>query len=75
MELGTKQAVINYQDCDPHVCDPDQGLCKATRVCHHDVLLQEEPGDPPMLISVRGCVGCGDCVRACPVEAITIQRG
>ena len=21
------------------------------------------------------CVGCGDCVRACPVQAISMQRG
>jgi Fe-S-cluster-containing hydrogenase component 2 len=21
------------------------------------------------------CVGCGDCVRACPVQAIALQRG
>jgi len=75
MELGTKYAVINYQVCEPDKCDPHQGICKAVQVCPHDLLIQEEPGDPPMLYSTRMCVGCGDCVRACSLNVINIQYG
>ena len=73
MELGTKYAVINYQVCEPNKCDPHQGICKAAQVCPHDLLIQEEPGDPPMLYSTRMYVGCGDYVRECPLNAINIQ--
>ena len=75
MELGTKYAVINYQVCEPDKCDPHQGICKAAQVCPHNLLIQEEPWDPPMLYSTRMCVGCGDCVRECPLNAINIQYG
>ena len=33
-----------------------------------------QTGEPPMLLSVTMCVGCGDCVRVCPLGAIAIER-
>lgn len=75
MYLGTKYAVINHQVCEPDICNPHQGVCKAAQVCSHDLLMQEEPGDPPMLYSTKMCVGCGDCVPECPLKAINIQYG
>lgn len=33
----------------------------------------QDPVKSTILLSK--CVGCGDCVRACPVKAITMQRG
>ncbi len=75
MELGSKYAVVNYQACEPRKCNPKHGFCKAAQVCSHSILIQEEPGEPPMLLSARLCVGCGDCVRECPFKAISIQYG
>jgi len=25
--------------------------------------------------SIRGCIGCGDCVRACPTDVIRLDPG
>jgi len=75
MGLGGKYAVIDYEACEPEYCDPLQGICKAIQACSHELLIQEEAGDPPMLYSTRMCVGCGDCVRACSLKVISIHYG
>jgi formate hydrogenlyase subunit 6/NADH:ubiquinone oxidoreductase subunit I len=28
-----------------------------------------------MVVSMKMCVGCADCVRACPLSALAIERG
>ncbi len=75
MELGSKYLKINYDACRPYKCDSNRGLCKAVSACPHDILIQEEPGDPPMLLSAKMCVGCGDCVAKCPFDVLEVQHG
>jgi translation initiation factor RLI1 len=70
-----KYTNIDFDKCNPPACDSENGLCKATRACSHKLLEQEEPWEPPMLLSMKMCVGCGDCVTACPLSAIEIKNG
>ena len=70
-----KYANIDFEKCDPLVCDPKNGICAAARSCTHKVLEQEEAGDSPMLLSMKLCVGCGICVPACACTAIEIKNG
>jgi ATP-binding cassette subfamily E protein 1 len=73
--MGNKWASVDFALCHPSECDQECGLCQAATVCTHKLLLQEEPYEEPMLISAKMCVGCGDCVKACPLGAIEILRG
>ena len=70
-----KTAVIDMNKCDPHKCNPEKGTCLVISACTHNILEQEEPFEPPILFSETMCVGCGDCVSACPLGAITISHG
>ena len=70
-----KHADIDFQKCRPEDCLEEAGSCKAAAVCARKLLEQEEPDEPPMLLSLRYCVGCGDCVVACPVGAVSISSG
>jgi translation initiation factor RLI1 len=59
---------------DPYRCLPEKcnsGSCAAVPACSHKLLKQEAPYEIPMTYSSL-CQGCGDCVRACPMEAIQI---
>ncbi len=47
--------------------------CDARRVCTIKALLQIDPGEPPF-VDVHRCMGCFDCVDACPFEAIQPMR-
>ena len=68
-----KWASVDFKTCDPAECDQKGGTCPASKTCTHKLLLQEAPGEGPMLISMKMCVGCGDCVKACPLGAIKIE--
>ena len=70
-----KYAKIDFEKCRPEECDPERGICRAAAACTHKVLEQEDPFDPPMLLSMKLCVGCGDCVTVCPLAAIELKRG
>jgi len=64
-------AVINYDDCKPQKCDY---LCR--RVCPRnragDDCITVERDDNKPTITEELCVGCGICIKKCPLHAITI---
>ncbi len=69
-----KYAHIDFGRCEPRKHDPEKGICSAVRACKKKLLEQEDPFEGPLLISAAMCIGCGDCVRACPLGAISIGQ-
>jgi translation initiation factor RLI1 len=65
------RAVIKYEKCNPGSCGG--GICVAAQACDYKVLKQLDPNEMPMMDYLL-CLGCGDCMRACPMGAITITR-
>lgn len=75
MGHGNKWVNVDFAECKPEICDPEAGICRASTACTHNILLQEDPYDEPMVVSMKLCVGCADCVRTCPLKALVIERG
>lgn len=72
MQLQSKKtfAMIDFGRCDPRRCDPENGVCPAVSACEHKVLKQiDGPFEQPMVFQDL-CMGCWDCMEACPREAI-----
>ena len=70
-----KYAHVNFERCHPEEHDAENGICGAVAACKKKLLEQDDYFEgPPMLVSAAMCVGCGDCVRACPLGAIAIER-
>jgi formate hydrogenlyase subunit 6/NADH:ubiquinone oxidoreductase subunit I len=65
-----KWVEVNFYKCDPNLCDPEHGLCVAAQKCKYEILEQEEPYEMPMHFLREMCIGCYDCVKACPRAAI-----
>ena len=70
-----KYAIVDSERCNPERCRLNGGSCIAVHACTHNIMEQESPYDVPVLWSTNACVGCGDCVSACPLDAIFIQNG
>jgi translation initiation factor RLI1 len=64
-----KRALVQFDDCRPACCR--DGVCQAMLACKHKLIKQEKPAEIP-LFSPSSCQGCGDCVRACPRQAVKI---
>jgi Fe-S-cluster-containing hydrogenase component 2 len=47
--------------------------CDARHACTIKALMQIDPGEPPF-VDVHRCMGCMDCVAACPFGAILPAR-
>jgi len=63
-------ATVIFDRCRPAECSAD-GRCPARSACEKRVLKQDAPGEPPYVFAM--CVGCGDCVEACPLDAIELR--
>ncbi|RKY00244.1 MAG: hypothetical protein DRP54_05850 [Spirochaetes bacterium] len=75
MGHNNKWSRVNFDKCNPFECDPANGVYRAAQECSKELLIQEDPGDLPILVSQALCKGCGICVVACPLKAIDIERG
>jgi translation initiation factor RLI1 len=64
-----KIALVQFDKCYPLVC-PEK-TCAAMLACPRKLIKQECPGEIPMF-SPNSCTGCGECVRACPQNAVRI---
>ena len=69
-----KNTEIDFNLCNPEKCNKG-GVCVAARACTRKLLEQEEPYEPPVLLSSTMCSGCAKCVRECPLGAIRITGG
>ncbi|MBN1370035.1 MAG: 4Fe-4S binding protein [Dehalococcoidaceae bacterium] len=67
--MPAKTAIIDFNRCRPDECS--DGVCPAALACRRKILVQEKPGEIPM-VNPAICRSCSDCVRACPLNAIKI---
>ncbi|MDD5675806.1 MAG: 4Fe-4S binding protein [Chitinivibrionales bacterium] len=66
----SKHICVDFSRCKPEKCDEKSGMCPAAKACAKKLLLQESAFEPPVLTSTQFCIGCGKCLRACPLNAI-----
>ena len=68
--MPSKIAMVDFNKCQPDMCE--NGVCLAAKACEKKLMKQLEPYEPPMM---RGsmCKACTDCVKACPLGAISIK--
>lgn len=67
-------AIINYEICKPKACAPENGKCPAAAECTHKVIKQiDGPFESPMVFQDM-CMGCWDCIAACPLEAVSMKQ-
>jgi NAD-dependent dihydropyrimidine dehydrogenase PreA subunit len=64
------KVVLDYSRCDPSRCE--DGVCAAAKLCKRKVLKQEKPGEMPDL-HPNMCLGCTECLGACPQKAIRLM--
>ena len=69
MQMARKMALVDYDRCHPEACEG--GVCLAERACPSGLLRQEAPHEIPMP-EPSFCRACGECVRACPQQAIRL---
>jgi len=69
--VHARMAVIDFNRCLPGECN--SGVCPAVLACRRKILIQEKPGEIPM-VNPAICRACSDCVRACPRSAIRITQ-
>jgi len=69
MLMTKKMALVDYAKCRPEECD--KGVCSAAQACTLKLLQQDAPYLIPMA-DPFSCRACGDCVRACPLQAVVL---
>ena len=65
------KVLLDYSRCDPSQCE--EGICAAAQVCERKVLRQEKHGEMPDIYPSM-CLGCTDCLDACPQGAIRLMQ-
>ena len=65
-------AMVNYEICNPHKCDPEEGICASMLACSHKVIKQLDGIFKPPILFQDLCMGCWDCIEACPLGAMQV---
>ena len=74
MQQKKEFAIVDYTTCNPHECDPKEGICPATEACSHNVIKQLDGLFESPMIFQDMCMGCWDCIDACPLDAVGIKH-
>ncbi|MFH2043644.1 MAG: 4Fe-4S binding protein [Pseudomonadota bacterium] len=74
MQSKKSFALVNYAVCDPKICNPDEGLCAAVPACTHKVIKQIDGVFEQPMIFQDMCMGCWDCIEACPLDAVFVKH-
>jgi len=67
-------ALVDYKVCSPNECNPDEGICASVEACSKAILEQIDGTFESPIADQDMCLGCGDCVEACPLDAIRIKH-
>lgn len=62
-----KIAQIDFAACQ--ACNP----CPARKACRTKAIIKMGP-EEQAIVKPSDCMGCGDCVDACPYGAITVKE-
>lgn len=74
MEPKKTFAMVDFDKCRPGGCDPENGRCVSAKACTHKVFKQiDGPFEQPMIFQDM-CMGCWDCIEACPLDAVYIHH-
>lgn len=76
MQIQSKKsfAMLDYEICNPEQCEPDSGKCPAICACSYKVIKQIDGAFEQPLIFQDMCMGCWECIEACPLGAIYIYH-
>lgn len=67
-------ARVDYDTCNPRACDPERGVCPAVAACTHKVIKQIDGRFQAPIVFQDLCMGCWDCIEACPLSAIEVMN-
>ena len=76
MDMQPKKefAMVDYDLCRPEKCNPGEGICASSKACAHKVIKQIDGRFEPPMVFQDICMGCWDCIAACPLDAIAMNH-
>lgn len=67
-------AIVDYEKCNPKRCNPENGICTSASACTHKVIKQIDGVFESPMIFQDMCMGCWDCIEACPLDAVGVKH-